>query len=378
MEKMLYIPPLGGGIRDLRDAGQHRKLLEDYGSAYLQQFEEVLILSFFAESLEDYGDIPPNPRLKILPNRGRWQKYIYAFLAPWLHRKELRGVRVVRVSQATGALPALFFRWYFRCTGQPCPVVITYGYDYVLFASIRGRMAKLLAKLHEFLARQAADFWITTTKELVELLENRHGVDSKSIWLIPNGVKLDQFQPATIGSNQVQHLLFVGRLEAQKNLPYLIHCVDQAARALGQNLELHIVGTGSLQKELAAIPLSSGAKIHFLGSVENSLLPELLNRADAFVTMSHFEGNPKAVLEAMAAGLPIIGKDAPGVGNLLRDAKQLVCTSENDFIGSILVLNDSRYRQEKGRLARQWAETYFDLRKNLERETQLLWNANDL
>lgn len=366
--KILYIPPLGGGIRDLYEAGQHRRLLEDYFTSYQREFDEVLVLSFFKEKLEDYEDAKIPPGVTLLANTMGLHRYLYALLAPWLHRKKLRGVRVMRVSQATGALPAFFMRLFLKI-----PAVITYGYDYVLFAGTRGKIATWLARLHESIGRRTADFWITTTQELVALLQDRHQVDRDRIYLIPNGVNLNQFQEREHDEDEdLRSLIFVGRLETQKNLFFLFDCVSATAERFQTRLRLVVVGEGKLREALATHKISNLLKLELVGKVEQSRLTGFFRDSQLFVTASHFEGHPKAVIEAMASGLPVLGLDSPGVAPLLRAASQPVFADVEGFVAHFKRLLDSRVRIEAATRAAKLARRDFDLEKNIMLETELL------
>lgn len=374
--KLLYITPLGGGIRDLAEAGQHKRLLQDYCGHYSREFDEVLILSFFDEKLSDYSDVKVSAKVRLLPNKGKLHRYLYAALAPWIHRKELAGTSIIRVSQTTGSLPALFMKLALKV-----PVVMTYGYDYVLFARIRGRAATWLAKLHERIGRWAADRWITTTAELVWLIQARHGVERERIFLIPNGVSFTMFHGAELPDPEedLRSLIFVGRLEAQKNIPLLLECVSAAAERFQTHLKLTIVGDGSERKASEKLPTSKLLKVEFLGAVEQSRLAGLFQESQLFVIASRYEGHPKAVLEAMACGLPVLGFDAPGVTPLLKKAGQFVFDNVDNFVDNFKRLTDSATRLEASRRAHETARNDFDLEKNLVLETELLTKvARDL
>ena len=365
-------PPLGGGVRDLKSAGQHKRLFENYFAHYVREFDEVLVLSFFDERIEEYRDARVPARVKILPNRHRLHRYLYSWLAPRLHSKELEGVRVIRVSQTTGSLPAWFLKRRLKA-----PVFMTYGYDYVLFAKVRGRLATWLARLHERIGRAVADYWITTTPELVTHLQDRHRVDRDRIFLIPNGVDLSVFNGATAPGedDDLRSLVFVGRLEAQKNLKFLLDCASRAADRLATQLKLTIVGDGSLRAELARHPVSRLLKLELTGMLEQSRLPALFESSQLFVTASLYEGHPKAILEAMGAGLPVLGLDAPGVTPLLRSSGQFVYSDLDGFVDCFRKLNEAPVRVEASKRARARVQRDFDLEKNLLVETELLSKA---
>lgn len=372
--KLLYIPPLGGGIRDLCEAGQHRRLLENYCSAWLKEFDEIIILSFFDEKLSDYADVKIPKGVTLVANTWRLHRYLYACLAPFIHRKTIGRTCIARVSQTTGSLPALAFKFFQKIRGVNAKVIMTYGYNYVLFASTRGRSAVLLARLHEAIGRLAADRWITTTSDLASHLQSKHAVAPHQIELIPNGVDLDLFRAneAIEIRPELRSVVFVGRLEAQKNLPFLLDCLSAAVERYRCELKLFIVGEGSLQKQLEVHKKSDRLGIEFVGRVEQSKLSSVLKGADLYVIASLFEGHPKAVLEAMACGLPVLGLEAQGVTSLLKAANQYTFKTQDEFVEKFGKLRSGEARSEASRLARDSVFKSFDLAKNIAHETNCL------
>jgi glycosyltransferase involved in cell wall biosynthesis len=108
----------------------------------------------------------------------------------------------------------------------------------------------------------------------------------------------------------------VGRLSAQKNLTLLL---DAVARALGITLALAGDGEDRAILERRTRELGIGERVVFLGKISAKSVPELLVGVDAFAQPSLFEGQSNALLEAMAAGLPILASDIPSQRETLTD-----------------------------------------------------------
>jgi len=107
-------------------------------------------------------------------------------------------------------------------------------------------------------------------------------------------------------------VLFVGRLEPQKDLPTLI----EAARRVPE-CEVWIAGTGALRAALEE--QARGTTIRFLGEQPHERIPELLAAARALVLCSVQEGVPNVVLEALAHGRPVIATPVGAIPELVRD-----------------------------------------------------------
>ena len=150
----------------------------------------------------------------------------------------------------------------------------------------------------------------TALRTWVKLNESRLAV-------IPNGIDLSAFQsPERITkSGQAGFTaITLARLEPAKDLVTLLNAVALASI----DLRLRIVGDGVDRAMLEALSMQLGIaqRVDFLGI--RSDVPALLQDADIYVQSSHWEGFSLAVLEGMAAGLPIVASDVPGLSELVR------------------------------------------------------------
>lgn len=162
-------------------------------------------------------------------------------------------------------------------------------------------------------------------------------VSPKNVQIIPNGVSEDFF--VTRHPNKIPRILYVGRLvRAQKHIERLI----EAAQFLRHNVEIDLVGGGEDHRELESLARSINlSNIHFHGAKSGNELIEFYRSSDIFILPSDAEGMPLALLEAMAAGLPIIGSSAPGIRELIHDCGILVDPSAKNFAAAIDQLLDN-------------------------------------
>ena len=108
-------------------------------------------------------------------------------------------------------------------------------------------------------------------------------------------------------------MVAVGNIRHQKNYPYLI----EAFKKMPKNISLDIYGDGPSRTELQSEVDKYSLNICFKGQKNN--LHEILPRYDMFVMSSHYEGQPVALLEAMACGLPALLSDIPVLKEAGRD-----------------------------------------------------------
>jgi glycosyltransferase involved in cell wall biosynthesis len=165
---------------------------------------------------------------------------------------------------------------------------------------------------------------IVLNAEQAEQVVDLYGVDQGHVSIVPNAVA-DRFRvPPRAGGqspNRPFRLLSVGRMSPQKNLPRLIEAMAQVQ----SDVVLTIVGEGPAAAEVEQLITRRGlGNIRMVGAQRGPQLAEWYRWADALVMTSDQEGMPMVLLEAMAAGLPIVATDVSGVGSTLGDAGLLV------------------------------------------------------
>ena len=151
-------------------------------------------------------------------------------------------------------------------------------------------------------------------------------------------------------------LLFVGRLEVEKDVGTLLESVAKLDAGQRARLRLIIAGDGSLRPALQAraAELHIEAAVAFLGARRD--VEDLMRAADAFIMTSLTEGQPMALIEAMATGLPCIGTSVGGIPAMLgNDAGVLVPPSQPMTIAAAIgdLMADPARRQAIGNRARE-------------------------
>jgi len=145
------------------------------------------------------------------------------------------------------------------------------------------------------------------------------GVGHQRIEIIPNGVAIDLYRPRA-RSGEIRTILTVANLRAEKAHELLF---EAAARLLPRYpaLRFQVVGDGPRGGELRELATTLGIRtqVDFLGHRED--VPALLSAADVFVLPSRSEALPNSVIEAMAAGLPVIATAVGGLVELIDDGR---------------------------------------------------------
>ena len=162
---------------------------------------------------------------------------------------------------------------------------------------------------------------ICLTEAQKKLIAMKYNLPLESIVVIPNGVSENYFVGKKTSENIVPHLLFVGRLASQKNLPLLIRAVAQ----MQTNVLVDIVGEGEERENIEALLQEYGlqnVKLH--GKKTGKELIEFYKLADIFVLPSLKEGVSLSMLEALAAGLPVVATDSPEIRQILGECGLLI------------------------------------------------------
>ena len=131
-----------------------------------------------------------------------------------------------------------------------------------------------------------------------------------------------------------------------------------ALSGLPKEYKLTIIGDGPDKTALTSLATTLGLdkRVCFVGHVSPKKIPDWLNKADVFVMTSRSEGRPNAILEAMAAGLPIVGSDIPGIRELIiHDVNGMLFPVNNidALIDCLLPLREQNLRRRLGEASRQ-------------------------
>src|SRR5690606_14574479 len=146
---------------------------------------------------------------------------------------------------------------------------------------------------------------------MFETIKTRHPEIIDRVTIVPNYVDTEVFHPKSLSPKY--DLVFVGRLEYQKNIPAMLEAVSTL-----EGTKLLIIGAGSEQDAVLDAVERTQGRITYLERVPNEKLPDIFNQSRAFILPSRYEGLPKVLLEAMACGLPVIGTDVKGIREVIK------------------------------------------------------------
>ncbi len=328
--------------------------------AYLKSLEKMLgnisVISYDTPN-------PSLPRLlekaspiKVLYNQSSLPYKLYGIFAFWIHRRELSKADIFRTNQISGAYSAILSKIFHRK-----PLILRTGFlpgknfQYQNSANLQAAQIKL----QEQLALKNADLIFLGSAANSDYVRTKYSRISSSIHIIPPSIDTTLFTPAHCPVHSMTNLIYVGRLTREKNIESLI----EACQLVG-HCHLTIIGAGPEEQALKQITRKTN--IDFLGNVSNEKLPAYLTQADFFVLPSLYEGTPKALLEAMSCGLPVIGADSPGIREIIINGENgILCSpTPRGIADSILLLRKDRSLEKKiKRNARSYVIEHYDMNR---------------
>jgi L-malate glycosyltransferase len=203
------------------------------------------------------------------------------------------------------------------------------------------------------------------------------GLSSDKIAVIGNALPAEAFAPVPAALPKRPGTVRVGMV-ARMNHRYKNHSgfLRIAARIHQRmpNVDFLLVGDGPLRHELEreAASLGLGASVIFLGDRQD--MPAVLASIDVAVLTSDSESLSNVILEAMAAGLPVVAYNVGGNSELLSHQRGALipAADEASFADSVQnLLDDSALREQLGQTARQFAQESFSLDRVRQRYTEL-------
>lgn len=209
-------------------------------------------------------------------------------------------------------------------------------------------------------------------------------VKPEKIQVIPYGIDTKKFQNNIKGEafktryncHGSKVILSVGRLNYQKGFQYLIKAMPAVLKQI-PNVKLIIVGEGEQLSYLRQLSKSFGVSesVIFTGAIDQAEIPNTYSAADVFVLPSLFESFGIALIEAQAAGKPVIGTRTGGAQEALVDGDTGFLVEPGDpkqlEAAIVRVLSDYNWAHKMGEKGKKFVEARFGIQTIVSSVTEL-------
>ncbi len=273
------------------------------------------------------GPARPNPTMADLKRFPlHYNKHLFQFLAAWkalsLHRRYHFDAIWAMMAHSCG-IPAALFKWFH----PKVPFILTLQEG----------------DPPEHIERLARPVWplfsrAFTTADTIQAISTflgswarRRGFKGR-LEIIPNAVDTKRFSASYPPEEMETVKTLLGKKEGDVFLvttSRLVHknAVDdviRAQRGLPQSVHFVVFGVGPDEIKLKALARELGVerRVKFLGQLSHDEMPKYLKACDIFIRPSRSEGMGNSFIEAMAAGIPVIGTQEGGIADFLFDAKR--------------------------------------------------------
>ncbi len=354
----------GTGLADWDSAGNLERELAVYHSL-AEHFGPVNLVSYGGNRDRELAGRLPD--LNVCPSVWRSRQGLTALEVALRHGPTLARSDVFKTNQMRGAqIPV----WLKRMFGKP--LIVRCGFLHGYFTEKQTDDPLLVARAHQLerTAFRAADMIFLTSAWQKEYVLERYGLEEELVSIVPNYVQTEHFRPMPEVTKDYD-LVFVGRGTEQKNLVELLRAM-QLLKKSGNEVRALLAGSCNRNEQLVELVGKYGLAVDFAGQVTTARLPEVLNSARAFVLPSHYEGHPKALLEAMSCALPCIGTDVDGIGQeIIHGETGYLCQTDAESIADAVstVLGDSELGAKLAAGARATVERKFSLERVVEIES---------
>lgn len=253
-------------------------------------------------------------------------KYVL-LLFLWAARNKITPDTIIHSNRADYLLPFIFFH---KAVKKVCTV---HGMHDFCFSMKKGKaLGSIYSLVYKFCIRHM-DKIISVDDRTTAMYIDKYALRNGVISTIPIGVNFEQFRPidkaeakASLGlSQEVKYIVYIGRLEYEKNLMFLLESFDKLAVSVG-SLCLLIIGSGSWKERLQekAKAITTG-DIRFINEVDYSSIPFWINASELLVLCSLYEGSPTVIREALACNTPVVTLD-------VGDVRQVFASISDEFI----------------------------------------------
>tara|TARA_B110000444_G_scaffold151054_1_gene141340 strand:- start:5235 stop:6356 length:1122 start_codon:yes stop_codon:yes gene_type:complete len=328
--KIILFFTYGISLSDWKNTGLLARELKFYEKLY-EKFGVSTILLTYGDT-KDYEIIENKEFIEVVPiytilkyHNNKYFRIAKTFILPFKLKKLIGDVQILKTNQLLGSWVGIICKILYKK-----PLIVRTGYDLLTFSKENKKNPLKLAfykRLTKLSLKYSNIYLVTSSvdEKKLSVLFKRY---AKKIKVRPNWVEVSK----NIGFSERfdNRIIGVGRLEKQKNYSFLIKKLHNT------NLMLDIYGQGTEKDTLIKLSKNLNVKLTVKSPINNNLLLDEILKYRIFISSSNFEGNPKAILEAMALGCVVVAKNNINISEIIENNYNgLIYHSEDDLISLI-------------------------------------------
>ncbi len=340
----------------------------------------VLVSAGGAEDIEIGRALAPN--VSVVCNDEDLEPVRFLAAVPGRVRETLAGARsvLVKADQLCAAGTALDILSALRAADMRAGLLARGGYHWSWTQAREhgGDSPQAAQAGHDEgeLCRHADVIQVTTEKIAFDLCW-RFALPAAKVRVVPNFVHTpDRPTPFDERAARPERVvLSAGRLSREKRVHLLIEALSRLPSKTCETVRLKIVGSGPLEDELRASArrLNVAERVDFMGRLPHAELMREMAKCRVYAQMSEYEGHPKTILEAMAAGAPLLAADSPGIREHVADGRTgLLVSGEPAAVAErlALLLSDDALANRLGEQAAEETRRLLSLERILPMEIE--------
>lgn len=370
---IVYFLTYGYSLKTWKDSGQLDREIEHF--KYWKKLNPNLNLTIITYGNEEDLRFINDSFITVVPVY-KYEKFsnskVINFMKSFFIVKNLKEITkgkfidVVIQNQLLGSWIAYIFKKSINTS-----LIVRTGYDMYEFSikENKSSLKKIFYRLLTKISLENSDLYTVTSNCDKNFLIKQFGenYDSK-IKVRKNWVSLmNEKDIIPFDKRFNNRIVCVGRIEEQKNYETIIYGIK------GTDFKIDIFGEGTLKSHILQLSREQNVDVKFKGIVDNSELKEMLKNYKYYLTASKFEGNPKSVLEAMAAGCLIIASDIKNHREFLNSENSILFEDKNSL--NEIIKNLDNKHQYHNKLTKNALKT---IRKNYELEKIATAELDDL
>lgn len=239
-------------------------------------------------------------------------------------------------------LPGVAGRMGARLAGVPCVVHTFHSWPPHLYKGLAFRWGFYAS---EIVAAHSAHAVLFQNPDDMQCWNEIPAVPHHKATLVGNGIDFSAITKKAgpgarerirneFGLNEEDYVIVnVARFEPQKGHSFLLQALKDLLPKVNQKVVVLLVGSGNEQEKIEAETRQLGLQdmVYFTGYRKD--VPDILAASDVSVMTSYYEGIPRALMESMALGLPVVATDVPGTRSLIRPSQTGFLVKYGDVAG---------------------------------------------